>query len=241
MIAYNEANNLPRCLKAVDKMGELIVVDSASADATAHIARSFGAKVYDRPFDNYANQKNYAVSKASNEWILSLDADEVLDPRLKKEILEIVAKNPNAAYRIQRKSYIFGKFLRYSGTQNDKPIRLFKKSRAHFTQPIHEYIQSDLPVRETQYGMLHYTYPTIHSYMKRLNKYTASEAQMLYEQRINISSYQVWIRAFGRFIQLYIFRLGFLDGHQGWAFCVLSAYYECLKVLKYKELQMKGT
>ena len=125
VITFNEEIDLPKCLSTVKKIAdEIIVVDSGSADNTLQIAKNFGAKTYFRKFDNYSNQKNYAMSKANGDWILSIDADEELEPELAKEILEKLRSNNSkfTAYSIPRKNIIFGKEINYNKEKDEIEI-----------------------------------------------------------------------------------------------------------------------
>ena len=147
VITLNEEKNLPRCLKSVKNIvDEIIVVDSGSKDKTIEVAKKFGAKVYLRKFDNFANQKNFATLKASGDWILSLDADEKISSKLADEIHSLISKGLLKnfdAYSIPRKNIIFGKFIKYTRWQPelDRHIWLWKRSKGSWVGDVHEEVK----------------------------------------------------------------------------------------------------
>jgi glycosyltransferase involved in cell wall biosynthesis len=238
IITYNEEKKLPRCLRSAAWADEIVVVDSLSQDRTAAVAKEYNCRVYTRPFTDYADQKNYAMSLARGDWLLSLDADEEITPELKDEILRAL-DSPEACegYRIPRSSWIFGRRFRFTGTQDDRPMRLFKKGKAGFLQPIHEIAVVDGKSGCLKHCLNHYTYDSLGDYLRRLNRYTSQEAAYLSARQTTISSAGLLGRPLIIFLRLYLFRQGFRDGMQGFLFSVLSAFYAFLKHAKTMEIQ----
>ena len=140
IITKNEEKNIEECiLSAKDIVDEIIVIDDFSTDNTTQIASRLGAKIFKRRLDNFCNQKNFALKKVRNEWVLFLDADERLSSQLKNEIVKAVSYEYDG-FRILRRNYIFGKLLKYGANAEDWVVRLFKRSKGVFVNPIHEYV-----------------------------------------------------------------------------------------------------
>ena len=242
IITRNAGSKLEACLAALRWANEVIIVDSQSTDRTVDIAHKTGAKVQDRDFQNFADQKNYAMNLCSGEWLLSIDSDEVVTDELKKEMLATLdAPVACAAYRIPRRSVIFGREFRFSGTQNDKPIRLFKKGCGKFENPIHESLVIQGRVGELKSPMMHFTYDSLSDYFTRFNRYTTLEAEFLLKKMHNLSFGDFSLRPLAMFLKLYIFKQGFRDGWEGFLFCLFSSWYVFVKYAKYRELLRKRT
>ena len=222
LIALNEASNLPRTLASVRGMGEIVVVDSGSSDATVDLARDFGARVFIEQWRGFAAQKNSAIDHAGGDWILSLDSDEELSPELRREIEALIAAAPAcAAYRIPRLNHFLGVPLRHGGYWPDPKLRLFRRGAARFEErPVHETLQSAGPFGELTNAILHHCYPTMEEYIEHMNRYSSAGAQMLVDRGRTGSSW-LWLawnavlNPAATFLYNYVFRLGFLDGRAG--------------------------
>jgi glycosyltransferase involved in cell wall biosynthesis len=222
LITLNEAANLPRTLASVRGLGEIIVLDSGSTDATVDIARSFGARIFTEPWKGFGAQKNSAISHATTDWILSLDADEELSPALVAEIQSLLAGNPAFnAYFIPRLNHFLGAPLRHGGYWPDPKLRLFRRGAAPFSdRPVHETMQSSEPVGRLRGHLIHHCYPTLDEYIEHMNRYSTIYAQMLFESGRAASS-SIWlfwnalVNPAATFFYNYVFRLGFLDGRAG--------------------------
>ena len=176
VITKNEEVNIGRCLSSVKFADEIIVVDSGSTDKTVTIAKRFNAKVYGRKFDDYAAQRNFAVSKASGEWILSLDADEEITEALAKEIREVINKDDYDGYLIPRKNIIFGKEIKYTRWSPDKHIWLFNKRKGSFKSSIHEEVELKGKVGELKNAKIHHSHKNVFDFIAMTNSYTSYEA-----------------------------------------------------------------
>ncbi len=236
IITLNEEKNIERCLKSVTWADEIVVVDSFSQDKTIEICKRYKAKTFTRSFINYADQKNYALSQVTSEWALSLDADEEVTEELKQEILATI-QDPKAlaGYRIPHHPFIFGRKFYYSGTQDAKPTRLFKKACAQYSQPIHEVVQINGAIGTLRSPFLHYTYPSIEDYLTRFNRYTTMEAQFLKSKNYELKPWDFLLKPCLLFVKLFFLRLGFRDGFEGFLFCVFSSWYLFVKYAKYRQ------
>ncbi len=234
LITKNEEANIERCLKSVRWADEMIVVDSESTDSTREIASRYTSRILIHPFVNFSSQKNFALSQALGDWIFLIDADEAVTPELASEIREIASSStPPKIYAVRRTTYFFGKRLRFSGTQNDKPIRLFPRGKASYIQPVHEEIVSDLPLDFLKSPLLHYTTRHWAHYQKKLNDYIPFEMEIMKQQKRNCSLLDLLGRPVARFLHHYFFQLGILDGWTGFVYASLSAYYTWLKYDRY--------
>lgn len=242
VITLNEERNIERCLKSVKWADEIVVVDSLSSDRTRQLSEQYTDRVFSREFKDYADQKNYALSLTGGEWALSLDADEEVTDGLREEILSVIA-DPGAheAYRIPRASFIFGRRFRYSGTQSDRPIRLWRRGRARYRHPIHEVVDVKGRVGILSSQLIHYPYHHVSEYLEQFNRYTTLEAQFLKGRGHRLSWIDFVLRPAGFWLKLFVFQQGFRDGWEGFCFCLLSSFYVVIKYAKYGELlQLDG-
>lgn len=233
LIVKDEEANIERALRSAQWADEIVVVDSGSRDRTCEIARGYTDKIFTRGFTDYGDQKNFAMSKATGDWLLSLDADEELSPELSEEARKTVARGDAcAAYRLRRHSNIFGRWFRFTGTQDDKPVRLFRKGKARFVQPVHEKVEVDGPIGLLKASMNHYTYPDARGYVERFNLYTSLEAKELAARKAPCGFRELVLKPLALFFKLYVLKQGFRDGGEGLAFSWLSACYAFTKHAK---------
>jgi glycosyltransferase involved in cell wall biosynthesis len=223
LITLNEAANLPRTLASVRWAGEIVVVDCGSADATLEIARNFGARVFEEPWKGFAAQKNSAIAHAGGGWVLSLDADEEVSPELAQEIQALLAGEPEfIAYRIPRLNHFLGRALRHGGYWPDPKLRLFQRGSASFEdRPVHETMKAMGTVGRLKSPLLHHCYPTLEDYIEHMNRYSTLTAQALINAGRAGRSWpwlisNAFVNPAATFLYNYVFRLGFLDGREGW-------------------------
>jgi len=223
MIAMNEEANLPRTLESVRWADEIIVVDSGSKDRTLEIAQSFGAKTSYHAFGGHGEQKNVALDLCACDWILLLDADEVLTPALQDEIRQVLnGESRYGAYWIPRLNLIFGRWMRHGGFYPDRKLRLFRRGSARLSEGVgpHSTPQFEGPKGRLKHDMLHYAYPDLNIYLEHMNRYSSEIAQLLHKKgRVSKSIYAFLWNAVANpaatFVYNYFFRLGFLDGREG--------------------------
>lgn len=240
IITLNEEKNLPRCLQAVKNVAdEIVVVDSSSQDRTVAIAKEYGARVIDQPFMGYGRQKNFAVDQAGNDWILSLDADEVLTPELEASILKVKEQQACNAYELARLTNYCGKWVRHCGWYPDKKIRLFnRKAGAWQGDMIHERWEptnKSEPIGELNGDLLHYSYYTIADHIKQIEKFTELSAREAVEKGKDASLMKILFSPKWKFFTDFIIKLGFLDGYTGFLVCKYSAYANFVKYTKIRQ------
>jgi len=243
IITYNEEKNIEAALGSIsDIASEIIIVDSFSTDDTLKIAKSHSKHVFQRKWTNYADQKNFANSKASYPWIFSLDADERLSPELREEILQMKEEQPDCSgFSIPRKVYYLWKWIRHSGWYPDRKIRLFRKDKAIWEgKYIHENLNIEGKIQRLKGVIYHFTYRDIHDHLKRINKFSDLAAQKIYAQNKKCHWYNLAILPFFQFIKSFFLKAGFLDGYAGFVISALHSYSVFARYAKLKEIWKKG-
>ena len=245
IITLNEQERLGLCLGALPAGVEIIVLDSGSSDRTCAIAASHGAHVATRAFTNFAEQKNFAIDMATRPWVLSLDADEVLDAQAIAALPGLtaaaeVAKNGFVAYRLRRRLVFLGRPLHF-GKAVDRPIRLFRRGSACFVSDIHEGLVVDGRVGQLPGEARHFSYADLTDYFRRFNDYTSRVADNHRRMgRAQPFGLVHWLRPWFEFFYRYVVRLGFLDGYPGYVYALISSLYTFIKYAKLKELTSAG-
>lgn len=228
---YNGEKYLDACLTSVKNIAsEIIVVDHESTDTTVSIAKKFTKKIYHKKNDpnNIDLQKNFGFEKATNQWILALDADERITPELEEEIQKALATNTQiAGYTIPRKNIIFGRWIEHTGWYPDYQVRLFKKGKGKYpSQHVHEQVAIDGPIESLMHPFIHENYQSIYQFLHRdLTIYAPNEAEAL---RANgyVFSYKDALRfPFKEFLSRFFAREGYLDGFYGLMLSLLMACY----------------
>lgn len=234
MIAKNEEKNIAKSLESVKGLvSEIIVVDSGSTDNTNKIAQSYGAKIFKRNFDNFSSQKNYALSLAMNEWVLHLDADEVLSGELKEEIKKVLENTKYDGFMLTRTNFFLGRQMKHSGLDKESRLRLAKKSLSKYVGGIiHEELKVDGNIGKLNNVFYHYTCPNLNGYFNKFEQYTTFGAIKMADKNKKARIVDIVFRPVFEFIKRYILKLGFLDGFEGFVWAVLGSYYSFAKYLK---------
>jgi glycosyltransferase involved in cell wall biosynthesis len=242
IITFNEEANLPRTLESVKWADEIIVVDSHSTDRTVEIARSFGpqVKVFVEDWKGFAGQKNSAIAKATCDWVLSLDADEVVPSDLRLEIQNAIADNKLGSpdgYWMPRMNYILGRWMRHGGYWPDHKLRLFRRGKGHLPErAVHETIEVEGRLGFLREPLFHEPYPTLATYIEHMDRYSTLGAGMAAE-KAGIGVMDIVVRPFFTFVYNYIFRRGFLDGREGLLLHLYHSVYVSWKYAKAWELR----
>ena len=234
IITLNEEKNLPRAIASLAGVAdEVVVVDSGSSDRTCEVALGLGAKVFHRTWTNYSEQKNFAADQAGCEWVLSIDADEELNPELRNALLAWRQVEPlHAAYRMARRAYYLGGWVRHSGWYPDRQTRLYRRDRARFGGIVHESVAVDGRVGELQGDLLHYPADTLSDNLLKQDVYTTLAAKQLYEANRRSWRLAALLAPPWTFFQKFVLNAGFLDGYRGWVIARGAARYVRLKYRK---------
>lgn len=242
LITYNEEADLPEALASLRGVAdEIVVVDSGSADRTREIAQEMGARVVLRPFTNFGEQKNFAAAQASNPWLLSLDADERLNPELREAIAAWKLTEPQySAYQINRKPNYLGGWIRHSGWYPEYCVRLYRRDAARFVGALHESVHVDGRVGRLPGNLLHYTIRSLPEHYAKMEAFTTRAAEDLYARGRRNWRGGMLVAAPWTLVQRFFFQLGFLDGYRGALIAWTSARYVWLKYRKLGVLARGG-
>lgn len=241
IICFNEEKNIGRCIDSVKEIAdEILILDSYSTDRTQAIAESKGAVVKQEPFRGFIEKKNKAVELASNDFVLSLDADEALDPVLRNSIARAKNNMPRLAYKMNRCTSYCGKFIRHGSWYPDTKIRLFDRRTAQWggTNPHDKVIlQPHIPVEHLNGDILHYSYESISGHSVQNDKLSTLAAESLYAKGRRTGIFNILVRPPWAFFQSYLVRAGFLDGFFGFVIAVQISHMTFLKHVKLYMLQ----
>ena len=254
MITFNEERNLARTLNSVSNIAdEIVIVDSGSTDKTQQIALDFGANFIEQKWLGYGKQRNIAFENCTSKWILCIDADEEVSLELAKKIKEIVddenikkdnnIKNnkniENKVYEINRISICFGKILKYGGWGSSYAMRLFLRGCGKFNDNVvHESFETNCKISKLspKYSLYHHSYLTMKDYFDKFNRYTTEGAIDYYKKGKRGSIFNIVFNPLFKFIKMYIIRLGFLDGVEGFMIAYSSSLYTMTKYFKLREI-----
>ena len=249
LATLNEERSLGNCLDSVKGLAdEVVVVDGSSSDRTVEIAKFFGAKVIvtdNKPI--FHINKQQAIDECQGEWILQLDADEVVTPELAEEIRQVVEKDTDspAAYWIKRKKMFLGRWIKKGGQYPDPVIRLFRRKKAFLPcKSVHEQMVIEGEISWLKNPMLHFPTPSFSVYITKDNRYSTLTALQMKEKNLSLglfdSMIQIILTPLKVFLSIYIWHKGFLDGFPGFVF----AFYSCLHCIsayvKYWEMETSG-
>lgn len=230
----NEEHNIDAVIKSVSFADEVLVVDSYSTDNTVELAKQHDVRIIQREYGNSASQKNWAIPQATHEWILLVDADERVTPKLKEEILKILEEDGETdAYWIYRQNFFMGRKLNYSGWQGDKVIRLFRKSKCRYEEKhVHAEVIVNGKTGFLKNKLEHFTYKNLEHLLFKADRYTTWGAYDRVEKTKKVTSFHLLLKPLFTFVKKYFFQLGVLDGRVGFILAAHSAYYIFLRSLK---------
>jgi len=240
IITYNEEDRIEDALKSLEGVvDEIVVVDAFSKDRTPSIVQSYGVRFFQREWDGYASQKNFAISQAKYPWILSIDADERLSEKLKEEIIKIKEGEPDSdGFAFKRKTFYLGKWIKHSGWYPDKKIRLFRKNSAYWEGDfVHEKLVFNGKVKNLEGELLHYSYRNLSDHILRIERYSTLSAQKMDKEGEKSSYFKIFFLPLLTFFRDFILKGGFLDGIHGLIISLFSSYYVFLKFAKLYEIQ----
>jgi len=242
IICKNEEGRIRRCLESIAWVDEIIVVDSGSTDKTLDVVAEYTDKIYvNSDWPGFGLQKRLAVEKASNEWVLALDSDEVVSDELRDEITQLQCDiDETTVYRVNRLTFFCGKFIYHSGWHPDKIVRLFNKKHYQYNDAfVHETVDCKGAKKIDFKGKLfHYTFDSLEEYIDKRNRYAKAWANSQHEKGRKASMFEMLVRTGFAFIRHYILRLGVLDGYHGFLISVIQMQYTFNKYnfLKFKNI-----
>ena len=241
ILTRNAADTLPACLRSLEWVGQVILVDGGSTDGTLEIARAAGAEIIgDTTADDFSHLRNLGADRARDGWVLQLDADEVVTPEFRDSLEQLLREpGPHAAYKFRRRNYFLGHRMRFGGWDHDS-LHLFRKGQARYEGRVHERLIVRGTVGRLKTGVDHYPFRSIEEFIDRQNRYTGLEARDLFEKRSDPPErelrYQIQVKSAKLFWKLYVKKQGFREGLHGLIFCGLYAFVHLIKWGKYWEL-----
>ena len=244
IITKNEAHIIGNTLQSLQGLSDdIIIVDSGSTDDTIAICKKFNATIIETTWDGYGANKNKGIDAAKNDWILSLDADEAVDEVLKNELLKLQPIQDNIVYKLSYRNFFCNKRIRFGVWGEDKHIRLFNRQKVSWdAAEVHESLlfPADVKTVLLKGHVLHYTVNSITEYSNKTIAYARSNAKKYFIQGKKAGFIKLYLAPAFNFLQHYFFRLGFLDGWEGYLICKTNAWYTFMKYVFLREMNKKG-
>lgn len=240
IITFNEEKNIERCLLSVIGIAdEIVVVDSFSTDATREICEKFGVRFMVHEFQGYVEQKNFATLQAVNDFVLSLDADEVLDPILIESITAVKMNWQYDGYYMNRLNNYCGTWIRHGVWYPDRKLRLWNRKKGHWAgfNPHDRFeLVTGSSIGYLKGDLLHYSYDSIEAHLAQFNKFTTLSAIEMHKAGKKGTLIKIFFSPMVNFLKGFFLRLGFLDGYYGILICLFSPFATYLKYLKLRQL-----
>jgi glycosyltransferase involved in cell wall biosynthesis len=234
IITLNEERNIARSIESLRCADEILIVDSGSIDRTVELAQNLGARVIEGQWLGFAAQKNWAAEQASNDWILSLDADEALSEALEAEIWSLKKTGPrHDAYTMPRLARYLGRWILHSGWYPDRKVRLYRRGKARWVgEFVHESVVVEGRTGHLDSNILHFTCDSLSEHLRTLDKYTTLAAQEIAARRMKVPLARLILDPAWTFVKSYFLQRGFLDGLEGLTIAYMAAFYTFLKYSK---------
>jgi len=239
IITLNEAAHIAAAIDSASWADEVVLVDSGSTDDTSSIARAKGVRVETRAWTGYVDQKNFAASLSSNDWIFSLDADERITPSLATEVRSLLSTEPpHRGYRVPRVTHHLGRWVRTTDFYPDFQTRVYDRRAARWKgRYVHESVMVDGATGRLTGELQHYSYRDLRDHLDRINQYTTLAARQMHESGRRSGPLDLLVHPPAAFLRNYVLRRGFLDGTAGLTLSIVNAYAVFLKFAKLWELQ----
>ena len=235
IITKNEGSRIKSCLQSLDWVDEIVVLDSGSSDNTVEICRQFTSQVFQTDWPGFGKQKNRAIEKATGEWILSVDADEIVTSELRLEIQQAISDGNFIGFEIPRLSSYCGQFIQHSGWWPDYVLRLFQSGKGQFSDSlIHERLHINGTIGQLKAPLIHHSFENFEQVLNKVNHYSSLGAEQLYHSGKSASLTKAILKGGWAFFRTFILKAGFLDGKKGVMLSISNAegtYYKYLKLM----------
>ncbi|MBQ6726415.1 MAG: glycosyltransferase family 2 protein [Bacteroidales bacterium] len=241
IITHNEERNIVRCLDSLQSIAdEVVVVDSGSTDKTEELCRKYDVRFEKHPWEGYSEQKNFADSLATNDWIFSIDADEALSDTLRNSIIALKHNeiSDTDVFLVNRLTNYCGHWIHHCGWYPDRKIRLFNRNAKRWTGTIHETLaDTATATAETLLAgdLLHYSYYSVEDHIRQADKFSTLTAKEAFRKGRKASAAAIWFKPKWKFFKDFVIKGGFLDGYAGYQVCKISAF---ATFMKYSKLRM---
>jgi glycosyltransferase involved in cell wall biosynthesis len=240
ILARDEEKNIERAISSVKFSDEIVVIDDESTDKTAQIAEKVGAKVFkQKHLDDFSIARNNAMRRAKGDWILFIDADEIVPKTLAKEILEVTSDGDDdiVGYYVKRCDTWWGKEISHGEAGDTKILRLIKKGQGTWHGKVHEELTTIGDTKTFKTALLHYPHTTVADFINHVNFYSTLRAEELFEKKVKSNTFQIISFPLGKFLLNYILRLGFLDGAAGFVYAFMMSFHSFLVRSKLYQMQ----
>jgi glycosyltransferase involved in cell wall biosynthesis len=240
VLAQDEEEDLPGCLASLSFCDERLVIDGGSRDRTVALARAAGARVVENPWPGHGAQYQFGLGEAQGEYVLVVDADEVVDAELAAAVRRVLAEPApkKVGYRIRVANHFQGRELRFGGLGRDYHTRLFRRAGASYPDRIHSGVRLEGPLGTLEGTLQHQSYRDLSEYLTKTNRYTSIVAADRFARGERFHPLRAALRLPWGFFRRFVLQLGFLDGYPGFVHAVLSAQYDFLKVAKLREIEL---
>lgn len=229
ILAKNEETSIANCIQSLSFCSEIVVIDDYSDDSTNQIAMGLGCRVYKRKLNsNYASQRNFALRKTKSDWILFVDADEIVSVKLNIEVGKAILSEDFSGYYIRRLDIFKGKLLRHGEVGNTKIVRLARKNLGNWVRRVHEIWKIDGKVGTLREALIHNPHPDVNSFLEKTDRYSTLHAKANHEEQKEANIPKVVVYPFLKFIYNYVFLRGFLDGVRGLVYATLMSFHSFL-------------
>lgn len=234
VITFNEQENIKDCLESVAWTDEIVVVDSFSADKTVQICKRYTNRVFQRAWSGFLDQKSFAVMQASNDWILSIDADERTSQSLRDEIIEELKFNNDAnGYYVPRRTYYLGRWINHGGWYPNYQLRLFRKDKGKWTgEKLHEKVTVVGKTKVLRNDLLHFAYRDLSDQLRTIDQFSQVSAEIMREKGVRVTPFHLLFRPPIKFLETYIYKQGFRDGVPGLINAIAYSFYMFMKYAK---------
>ena len=241
IVAMNEADRIGECLRSADFADEWIVVDSHSTDETREIAASLGARVIERDWPGWVEQKNFAVDQATHDWVLCLDADEWVSPEMRQSVLAALERDDGTdGFEFARLTRYMGRWIRHGGWYPDRKLRLFRRDAGRFEgRNPHDRVRVKGRVERLEGDILHDPFRSLSDHLRTIDRYTTVAAEEKSARGVRVSVVDLVLRPFGKFVRMYVVKGGWLDGLAGFIVAITGSFYVFLKYAKLRGLNQE--
>ncbi len=240
IITKNEEANITECLKSIAWVDEIILVDAESSDRTIELAKNFTSKIFVNKWEGFVKQKEFALGKVSNDWVLNIDADERVTSLLKDEIVALNNEEFDGYY-FRRENYLLKKHIKYCGWDNDYQLRLFRKSKVKLTDRlVHEGFIVEGKTKRLKNRLIHYTFISIEKTIGKINHYSSLQAQELFNKKKNVGGFTIISHGLAAFFRFYISLRGYKDGVHGLVVSLFNSLTTLMVYMKVWELQSES-
>lgn len=229
VLTKNEESIINECLRKLKFCDEIIIVDDFSEDKTLQIAQKYTQRIYQRHLNNdFAGQRNFALTKTKGEWILFIDADEIVSPNLAYEIKKVIRNSKFNSFFIKRKDIFLGKQMHFGEVANIQLLRLAKKNSGVWRRPVHETWEVIGKTGVLQQPLLHFAHNNLTGLIKKINFYSTINADYLFSRKVKAGTLQIIIYPLTKFTLNYLFKKGFLDGFEGFLLSIFMSFHSFL-------------